>query len=99
MGARHVDNIPIAAAWPQTDRVVVMLELDWKVMSTCRRCGLQLHVDLRTVIKTNGPDFSLWNAKAKCRKVGCSGYADYAGMPPRGTLYRPLIVDRKEREP
>jgi hypothetical protein len=99
MGARHVDNIPIANAWPRTDRVAVMLKEDWKVISVCRSCGLKLHIDLRAVVATMGPDFSLWNARTKCRKVGCHGHAEFEAMPPRGSLYRRLIVARSERLP
>ena len=65
----------------------------WDVITKCRRCGLQLHANLRMVIKVNGPDFSLWNRRTRCRKVGCGGMVEFMGKPPGCGMYRALVVE------
>jgi hypothetical protein len=54
----------------------------WDVISSCGKCGLIMRVDLSLVIQVSGPNVSLWNRKARCRRLGCSGWVEFQGRAP-----------------
>lgn len=49
---------------------------------TVRRVRLVMRVNLSAIIKVNGPQFSLWNRKARCRRVGCTGFVQFRQRRP-----------------
>jgi hypothetical protein len=59
-----------------------MLAQRWDVLSVCRKCGLTMSVDLRVIAAIRGPQFSLWNRKSRCRRVGCNGVVNFQAKAP-----------------
>jgi len=59
-----------------------MLREVWDVLSSCQKCGLVMQVDLADMIKLRGPKVVLWNRKARCRRIGCSGFVEFQAMAP-----------------
>jgi hypothetical protein len=39
-------------------------------------------VDLGLIERLRGPEFSLWNRQAPCRRLGCAGRVEFQGKPP-----------------
>lgn len=73
MGGRNPDRIPIHEFRPAYETVERMAKAGWKLRTRCEQCRLELNLSWRVVILTLGPNYSLWNRKARCRKVMCSG--------------------------
>lgn len=90
MGLRHPDRTDMAVWRNGAPTVGVMRERGWDVLSKCGVCHLFMHVDLAVIIAVSGPDVSLWNRQAPCRRIGCEGRVTFLGRPPRATLHRPL---------
>lgn len=90
MGQRNPDRIPIAARRRRFETVGAMYAGRWLVNSRCLACGLQMRVDLRVIIALRGPDVSLWNRRARCRRIGCAGAVQFEARPPDMDGFRPL---------
>ena len=39
-------------------------------------------VDLGVIARISGPNTSLWNRKARCKKVGCVGFVEFQAKAP-----------------
>lgn len=74
------------------ETVSEMREQGWDVIARCDRCGVLLRVDLRVVIRTRGPAFSLWNQSTRCRVVGCTGWVRFLGRSPDLTTHHELLA-------
>ena len=96
MGAKNLDRIP-ASAWRVKYPTVAELARDGiDVISSCSSCGLNMAVDLILVARVSGPSTSLWNRKAPCRRIGCSGFVEFRAKF-RGThIYQALAADDRE---
>ena len=92
MGARNPETLPIRAWRAQAETRGQMFSGGWSVISICRTCGLSMDVNLGDMIKLKGPNLSLWNRKAPCRKHGCRGFVVFQGRPPRVTRYQDLAA-------
>ncbi len=90
MGSRNPDRVDMAIWRGGCETVGQMVERRWDVVSKCERCALQLHTDLRVIIKVKGPQVSLWNRRQRCRKLGCGGQVRFMAKPPGCTYYRDL---------
>lgn len=44
-----------------------MIERNWTITAYCPRCRVRLHVDLRALVQTVGPDYVLWGRTPRCR--------------------------------
>lgn len=61
------------------------------VRAWCRSCGLVLEVSPAMLAAYHGPDFSLVNRLARCRKVGCSGEVFF--LAHGHGRFEPLLLD------
>ena len=77
--------------------VETMLRDRWDVISVCAACGLTMRVDLELIVKVSGPRVSLWNRRARCRRLGCKGWVEFRARAPGMYTHEPLLAD--EREP
>ena len=82
MGGPNPDRIPIRRRRGQCETVSQMHAQGWDVISCCDRCGLLMRVNLRLVARIKGPEFSLWNQKTRCRRIGCLGWTSFQGRAP-----------------
>lgn len=82
MPRRNPARIPLAARRPVCESVDDMRRLGWDVISRCPTCGLVMRVDLSALATLRGPSFSLWNRKARCRRLGCTGHASFQARAP-----------------
>ena len=82
MGHRNPDRVPLSYRRERCETVSKMRRDGWDVISQCEKCGLTMSVNLALVIRVSGPDVSLWNKKAKCRRLGCRGFVSFLARAP-----------------
>lgn len=92
MGARNPDRIPISARRRQCETIDHMRLAGWDVLAACGKCGLIMRVDLVILIRLRGPALSLWNRKARCRRLGCLGFVEFQGRPPGVSMHGALTT-------
>lgn len=91
---------------PAFETVERMAKAGWGLRTRCDKCRLELNLSWRVVIMVLGPNYSLWNRKARCRKVMCSGHTIFLGRHhPRAhwealtasdkPVYRPTFFERQ----
>ncbi|MEP6967807.1 MAG: hypothetical protein ABI906_06980 [Pseudomonadota bacterium] len=90
MGHRNPDRVPMAIRRQRCETVERMRRDAWDVISRCGKCGLIMRVDLGLVIRVSGPSTSLWNRKARCRRLGCSGWVEFQARAPGMSFHEPL---------
>ncbi|HLK15667.1 MAG TPA: hypothetical protein VKT78_12765, partial [Fimbriimonadaceae bacterium] len=61
-----------------------------EVISVCTKCDLKMPVDLRLVARVSGPRTSLWNRKARCRRLGCAGFVEFHAKFWGMNIYQPM---------
>jgi len=76
--------------------VGAMLRDRWDVISVCDVCALAMRVDLALVAKVSGARVSLWNRKARCRRLGCKGWVEFRARAPGMYTHEPLIADDRD---
>jgi len=64
----------------------------WDVISICEKCGLVMRVNLGLIVRVSGPATSLWNRKARCRRVGCTGFVVFQARAPGMAMHEPLTA-------
>jgi len=90
MGAPNPDRVPLSRRRRKCETVGQMIAEDWDVISICRTCGLAMKADLRLVALARGPDFSLWNRNARCRRLFCAGWVEFQAKAPGMTQHEAL---------
>lgn len=90
MGVKHPDRIAIHEWRFGAETVAQMLAKKWDVISHCPKCGLIMSTNLPLLIKLKGPDLSLWNLRAPCRRLGCQGKVEFQGRPPGRSYHETL---------
>ncbi len=93
MGRRSFDRWPPEAWRRGAATVGRMKAANWTVLAYCPTCMLTMAVDLGIVERLRGPDFSLWNRQAPCRRLGCIGRVEFQGKPPELLAPFPLRAD------
>ena len=93
MGHRNPDRVPIAYHRPSCETVEKMARERWDVISVCGKCGLIMQVDLAVIVRVKGPGVSLWNRKARCRRLGCTGWVEFQAKAPGMAFHEPLRAE------
>ena len=93
MGTKNRDRIPIAEWRRAVEAVADMQAKGWDVVTRCQACGLMMAVDLDLIAWRSGAKTSLWNRKARCRRIGCQGWVEFQGRPPGVRVYATLAAD------
>jgi hypothetical protein len=70
----------------------------WDVISKCEKCGLMMQVDLKLIAFVSGPKVSLWNRKARCRRLLCQGVVRFHARAPGMATHEPLSIDERVRD-
>jgi hypothetical protein len=100
MGSRNPDRISLSELRPAFETVETMAKAGWRLRSRCDTCRLELEIDWRVVIMVLGPRYSLWNRKARCRKVMCRGQVIFlARHHPRAHFDTLTAPDNPVRRP
>lgn len=93
MGTKSPENIP-AVEWRRlAETVGEMIAHRWEVRSYCPACHTYLETELRFIVQTTGPDTSLWNRQARCRRrlhggaVPCNGRVRFEARPRQRVTY------------
>ncbi|WP_332047962.1 hypothetical protein [Phenylobacterium sp.] len=81
------------------ETVTEMEARGWDVLAKCQACGLTTRVNLRHVARIRGPAFSLWNRRARCKRVACPGAAQFLGRAPDMSWHEPLDAPWPEGKP
>jgi hypothetical protein len=90
MGRRNYERWP-PEAWRRSAKTVARMRANgWTVLAYCPACTLTIAVDLALVERIRGADFSLWNRRAPCRRLGCPGKVEFQGKPPEVVQPFPL---------
>lgn len=74
------------------ETVEAMARDGWDVISRCETCGLIMRADLALIARISGPRTSLWNRKARCRRLGCTGWVKFQGRAPGMTMHEALTA-------
>lgn len=90
MGSRNPERVPLSYRRRRCETIQQMVAQRWEVISNCRKCGLVMMVDLPTIARVRGAEFSLWNRKSRCRRVGCGGVVDFKAKAPGMNWHEPL---------
>ena len=93
MGSKRPDNVPMVIWRGGCEAVGQMRDQGWQVISKCQACGLQMVVSLPDLVALLGPDFSLWNRRPPCKRIGCTGRVAFLAKPPRCYQYRELAAE------
>ena len=95
MGSRNPDRVGIRERFHLGRTVGDMARQRWEVISRCDTCGLMMLVDLKLISFVRGPNVSLWNRKARCRRLLCPGYVTFWAKAPGMAGHDPLIIDTR----
>ncbi|MFC3070489.1 hypothetical protein [Phenylobacterium soli] len=98
MGAPNPDRVSLRARYGQGRTVAEMARAGWEVISCCERCGLMMRVDLKLIAFVRGPNVSLWNRKARCRRLLCHGVVTFHAKAPGMPGHEPLTIDPRVRD-
>lgn len=94
MGTKHPDRVGTEHWRSAAETALDMYRKNWDLVAHCRQCDLRLAVDLRVVILTRGPRFSLWNQHPRCRRIvylgRCGGFMDFEFRAPGMSMHRAL---------
>ena len=90
MGRRNADRYTIADWRSACPTVRWMRAERWDVITCCTTCGLQMQADLARIEREKGPDFSLWDRTAPCRRLRCPGFVEFQALPPHATARFPV---------
>jgi hypothetical protein len=55
-----------------------------------------MQVDLALIIQVKGPGVSLWNRKARCRRLACSGWVTFHAQTSARRGFEALTADWPE---
>ena len=96
MGHRNFERWP-PEAWRRSAGTVGRMRANgWTVLAYCPVCQLTMTVDLSLLETVRGPEFSLWNRRAPCRRLGCAGRVEFQGQPPELITPFPLRAEWSE---
>jgi hypothetical protein len=78
-----------------------MAKAGWDVLTKCAHCELAMRTDLALIARISGPNASLWNRRARCRRMLCPGFVEFYARAPGMSGHEPLRADDREpaREP
>jgi hypothetical protein len=99
MGSRNPDRISIQARRRQGETVADMMAAGWDVISECRTCGLMMQTDLDLIAWRSGAKTSLWNRKARCRRLHCNGFVVFKAKAPGMAWHEELSADDRVPDP
>lgn len=98
MGQRNPDRIPLRDRYENGRDVAGMIKHGWDALSICRSCQLTMPVDLKLIAYVRGPKVSLWNRKAKCRRLLCPGIVEFHAKAPGMIGHQKMVFDEREIE-
>ena len=61
------------------------------MITCCTTCGLKIQADLARIEREKGPEFSLWDRTAPCRRLGCPGFVEFQALPRNSIVRFPLM--------
>jgi hypothetical protein len=99
MAHRNPDRIPLSWRRVTCETVADMARARWDVISKCQACGLKMQVQLRTIAIVSGPETSLWNRRAPCRRLLCRGMVEFWAKAPGMASHSLLTADWPEDKP
>jgi hypothetical protein len=98
VGRANPDRVGLRARYEKGRTVADMAREGWEVISYCERCGLMMLVDLRLIALVSGPRVTLWNRKARCRRLLCHGVVTFHAKAPGMSGHEPLTIDDRVRD-
>lgn len=99
MGYRNPDRVSIRERYARGKTVAEMARERWEVISVCRTCNLMMMVDLRLIAYVRGPNVSLWNRRARCRRLLCGGVVEFHAKAPGMLGHERLVIDDRLPDP
>lgn len=81
------------------ETVADMQRKGWEVITSCQKCGLAMVADLALIAREIGPETSLWNRSAPCRRIGCGGVVVFMGKPPGRSFHDALSAPWPDGKP
>ena len=68
-------------------------------MSDSAWCGLRMRVQLRVIVMVSGPNTSLWNRRAPCRRLLCPGRVEFWAKASGMARHESLTAEWPEGKP
>jgi hypothetical protein len=99
MGHKNPDRVPLAYRRARCETVGEMIDQGWDVLTKCQVCELVMQTDLKLIGRVSGRDVSLWNRKARCRRLLCHGFVEFYAKAPGMDGHQPLRADDREPDP
>ena len=99
MGHRNPDRVSIQQRYARGRTVADMAREHWEVISVCRTCGLMMLADLKLIAYVKGPNVSLWNRRARCRRLLCGGVVEFHAKAPGMPGHDRLVIDDRLPDP
>jgi hypothetical protein len=99
MGQKNPDRVPLAYRRARCETVADMFAQGWDVVSKCGTCGLVMQVDLDLIAWRSGAKTSLWNRKARCRRLHCVGVVEFMARAPGMDGHQYLRADDRAPAP
>jgi hypothetical protein len=99
MGHRNPDRISIVERRPGCETVEAMIVRRWVVRAFCQTCRLEMDVDLFRIASEKGPETSLWDRDAACRRSHCRGRMVFQAKAPGMVSFERLAGHPMKREP
>ena len=99
MASRNVDRLSVRDWRPRVETVAAMRRERWEVVAKCPRCALTMKVDLARVARERGPQASLWDRDAPCRRAGCAGRMVFMAKGPGMAFFETLTGHVVEKPP
>ncbi len=85
-------NIEIPEKLPsQVQSVGEIIANKVPIKATCLRCELQTKVDLKTIVESLGPAYSLIDKSGLCRALACDGKVYFSVLPTGHDDWLPLL--------
>jgi len=98
VGRPNPDRVSLRVRYEKGRTVADMAREGWEVISCCEHCGLMMLVDLKLIAFVSGPNVSLWNRKARCRRLLCQGVVTFHAKAPGMSGHEPLTIDPRVRD-
>jgi hypothetical protein len=99
MGSKNLDRVSVAEWRNKCETVADFTRDRIEVISACDKCDLRMVVDLQVIAKVSGPLTSLWNRRAPCKRIGCSGQVVFKAKFWGQNIYQPLVAPWRAGKP
>jgi hypothetical protein len=97
MGSKSPDRLRNP---PSPEQALTLAEIHlqgWTLRASCSKCGVDLRVNVGSLIRIYGPDKVWWGARPACPVWDCPGQLTYSARALNGGTWRSMRESAPER--